>query len=479
MKWIYVICLLPVILAGPERVASAQSTAPSPSRHISPEQQSFLDTLEKDTFSYFWQNTNPENGLVPDRVPDNGLSSIAAVGFALSAYLVGVENGYITRTAASEQTLTTLRFLWDAPQGDAPENVAGYKGFFYHFLDMDSGCRCHRTELSTIDTALLMAGVLSAQTYFDAGNAIENQIRTYADRLYQRIDWAWACSKEHEPLLSIGWSPEKGHLPAYWEGYNEAMILYILALGSPTHPIDPKAWDQWTATYNWDTFYGYPHVGFGPLFGHQYSHIWINFRGIRDKYMKSRGIDYFINSTRATYACRSYCIDNPDRWIGYNDKIWGLTASDGPGNRTLKKDGVSRNFYEYLARGAGAGYILDDGTIAPTAVGGSIPFAPEITIPTLRFFKDRFGDSLYGEYGFRDAFNLSYPEDDANAGEDGWFDPFYLAIDQGPILLMIENFQTDFLWNLMEKNDYIRTGLCRAGFSGGWLDDGIELSDGF
>lgn len=445
-------------------IASANTPENMDGWKMSPYQSAVLAHLQHDTFNFFWETANPRNGLVPDAYPDEQFSSVAGVGFALTSYLVGVEKYYVTREQAAERTLTTLRFLYDAPQSDAKNGAAGYKGFFYHFLDMHTGSRFEDSELSTIDTALLMAGVLSARTYFNADTLVEAQIRHYADALYRRVDWTWAYSRKHKPLLSMGWTPESGYLKAYWQGYNEAMILYLLALGSPTHPIDSASWQKWTSTYHWGDYYNYPYVNFGPLFGHQYSHVWIDFRGIQDAYMRAKGIDYFINSRRATYASQAYSIDNPNAWKGYDEKVWGLTACDGPDKVTIHDGNKPLSFYRYWARGTSAAYVSDDGTIAPTAVGGSIPFAPEITIPTLVNFCTAFGDRLYGKYGLKDAFNLSYPNQPG-----GWFDQHYLSIDQGPILLMIENYRSGFIWTLMKKNPHIIRGLERAGFAGGWL----------
>lgn len=462
----YALILAGIFIAvgcGGSRVTDTQQPPEQP-----PEvDTAFLDQVQHDTFNFFWETTNSENGLTPDRYPHTKFSSVAAVGFALTSYLVGVKDGYITRDQAARRTLTTLRFLWKAPQNDSATQVTGYKGFFYHFLDMQTGYRYRNVELSTIDTALLMAGVLSSQTYFDESTPTEENIRAYADSLYRRVDWQWAESKEHAPLVSMGWRPENGFISSYWRGYNEAKILYILALGSPSHPLPEKAWDDWTSTYNWDTFYSYSHVNFGPLFGHQYSEVWVDFRGIQDDYMQAKGIDYFINSKRATYANRAYCIDNPQGWRGYNNLVWGLTASDGPNDTTVTRNDTTVRFHSYWARGAASGYINDDGTIVPTAAGGSIAFAPDIAIPTLSYFYHQLGDELYGEYGYKDAFNLSYRYGSGN--KNGWYDTDYLGIDQGPILLMIENYQTEFIWKLMQKNKYIRTGLERAGFKGGWL----------
>ena len=426
----------------------------------------FLDSLQHDTFRFFWETANPENGLVPDRAPTPSFASIAAVGFGLTSYLVGVERGYITRNQAANRTLKTLRFFASAPQSDKATGVTGYKGFFYHFLDMKTGQRFKQVELSTIDTALLLGGILSAQTYFDKKTPVEAEIRKLAEQIYSRVDWTWIQARR--PFVSMGWHPEKGFIEADWKGYNEAMLLYVLALGSPTHPVGTDVWPAWTKSYDWATFQGQPHVNFDPLFGHQYSHVWIGFRGIKDAYMTKKGIDYAENSRRATYANRAYCIKNPAKWQDYSATIWGLTACDGAKDTTVS----GRQFFSYRARGAAIQQIVDDGTIAPTAAGGSIAFAPEICLPALRAMKTKYGSKLYGPYGFRDAFNPTYryPSRFANGSTDsGWFDIDYLGIDQGPILLMAENARTNFIWNLMKRNPHIRKGLERAGFTGGWL----------
>ncbi|HEX3694947.1 MAG TPA: glucoamylase family protein [Polyangia bacterium] len=436
---------------------------------ITPKQREFLERLQRDTFAFFWDESAGGNGLMPDRSPNPDLSSVAAVGFALTCYPIGVEKGWVTRRQAAERTLSTLRFLWRGRQGPEAQGIMGYKGFFYHFLDARTGHRAVESELSTIDTALLMAGVLASQAFFDRPEESERAIRTVADQLYRRVDWAWAKSPKHPPLVSMGWTPEQGFVPFDWQGYNEAMILYLLALGSPTHAIDPSAWEAWTSTYRWDASDGFPRVAFDPLFGHQYTHVWVDFRGIQDPYMRSRGIDYFVNSTRATYANRAYCIANPAKWVGYDEFVWGLTASDGPLKIVVGGQPAHdpSRFHAYWARGAGPDG-RDDGTIAVTAAGGSVPFAPELAIPTLLQLYTRFGDRLYGKYGFKDAFNLSYGE--APSDKAGWFDDQYVAIDQGPIVLMIENFLSGRIWSLTKSNAYFRAGLIRAGFTGGWLD---------
>jgi hypothetical protein len=436
--------------------------------------EAFLDTLQHRTFQFFWETTNPRNGLVPDRWPTPSFSSVAAVGFGLTAYPVGIERGWITREQGIERVLTTLRFLWNAPQGPEPTGVSGYRGFFYHFLDMETGHRYGTVELSTIDTMLLLAGALFCREYFERADPREAEIRALADSLYLRVEWSWVDPQA--PLIGMGWHPESGFIPHSYRGYDEAMLLYLLALGSPTHPVGPESWEAYTSSHPWADFYGQQHVNFAPLFGHQYSHVWVDFRGIRDAYMRGRGIDYFENSRRATLAQREYAMDNPMRWRGYGADVWGLTASDGPKDTVLVLNGEQRQFWSYRARGAAATRVEDDGTLVPTAAGGSIPFAPEITIRALRTMREQYGEHLWGEYGFFDAFNPTFQWTDVPLTHGrvvpgvGWFDTDYLGIDQGPILLMAENHRTELVWRYMRRNPYLVSGLRRAGFTGGWID---------
>ena len=453
--FVSIICI--VIACDKAAVPSVQTTVPITKKPFS------LDSLSRHTFNWFWDLGNTDNGQIPDRWPTENFSSIAATGFGLTTYIVGVERAYITRKQAAERVLKTIRFLKQLPKGEGTSGIAGYKGFFYHFLDQKTGLRFQQVELSTIDTALLMAGILSCQSYFDQEDETENQIRAVADELYKAVEWDWAMN--NQPTMSMGWHPEKGFLDAKWRGYNEANILYTLALGSPTHSISPDSWTAWTRTYQWAKYQGQEFLNFGPLFGHQYSHMYIDFKGIQDAYMKGKGIDYFENSRRATYANRQYCVTNPAAYIGYTENVWGLTACDGPGNDNKTNPNIAFNGYN--ARGASQFYLQDDGTIAPTAAGGSIPFAPEICIPALEEMYNRYGDKIYGKYGFIDAFNLSM---EYNDGSKGWFDKDYLGIDQGPIVIQIENHRSGLIWNTMKKNPYIVAGLKKAGFTGGWLD---------
>jgi len=431
--------------------------------------EAFLDDLQRRTFRFFWETTNPENGLARDRYPTPSFASMAAVGFALTAYPIGVERGFVDRAAAAARALATLRFLARARQGDSPQGMSGHKGFFYHFVDMERGERFERTELSTVDTALLLGGILFVQGYFDRPG--EREIRELAETIYSRVDWPWAMARP--PLVTLGWTPEKRHLPYDWVAYSEAMLVYILGLGSPTLPLEPASWDGWAKGLagHWGAAGGQELVRFGPLFGHQYSHVWIDFRGIRDGFMRGKGLDYFENSRRATLAQHAYALENPMGWRGYGRDLWGLTACDGPADVTLELDGRSRTFRSYSARGPGD---FDDGTVAPTAVGGSVPFAPEICIPSLKAMRRNHGDDLYGDYGFRDALNPSFTapvklRHGRVVPGKGWYDTDYLGIDQGPILAMIENHRSGLVWKVLRGNPHIRRGLERAGFTGGWL----------
>jgi hypothetical protein len=463
--------LLLALLAGGSCVASAPVVAPQASApRVSAD---LVADIQERTFRFFWDLAQPENGLIPDRWPTPSFSSVAAVGFGLTAYPIGAERGWITRDEARRRVLKTLRFLESAPQGPEPRGRTGHKGFFYHFLDMKTGTRFETVELSTIDTTLLLAGALFCQSYFNRAYPEEEEIRNLAETLYRRADWQWA--RPEPPQVSMGWHPEKGFIEHEWAGLNEAMILYVLALGSPTHPIDPADWEAWTSTYRWGSFYGQEHVNFAPLFGHQYSHIWIDFRGIQDAYMRGKGIDYFENSRRATLSQRAYAIDNPNRFRGYGENVWGLTACDGPVDGDLQIDGRNVRFMTYAARGAALGEIRDDGTIAPTAAISSIVFAPEVAIPAMEEMHRRWGEHLVSKYGFLDSFNPSLTvamrtQHGKVVSGVGWFDGDYLGIDQGPIVAMIENHRSGLVWETMRKNPHIVRGLKRAGFTGGWLE---------
>ncbi len=428
--WFFVIT---VILSSRAAFAQDQTTLATAATSDS----AFLDLLQRTAFDFFWKEANPSNGLIKDRNTSGSPCSIASVGFGLTAIGVAIDRGWITRAAGRDRVLTTLRTFWEKPQGRSNQGNIGYRGFFYHFLDMNTALRTWDSELSSIDSALLLAGILYAKQYFTATDSLENRIRALADSIYDRVEWNWM--RNFQPNLMLGWFPETGFINAWWQGYNEAMIMNILGLGSPTFPIPASTWPAWTSGYEWQTHYGWSYVNFPPLFGHQYSHCWIDFRNIQDDYMRSRGITYFENSRRATLAARAYAIANPGRFVGYGENVWGITACDGP-------DG-------YRARGAPPAQN-DDGTIAPTAAGGSMPFTPEESIAALRHMYDTYRNQIWTTYGFRDAFNLTRQ----------WWGPDVIGIDEGPIVVMIENHRTGRVRDLFMQNADVQRGLQRAGF---------------
>lgn len=420
-----------------------------------------LDSLQRDTFEYFLREDNPANGLVADKTRPGWPASIAACGLALTAYPIGVERGFCSREEAIKKTLTSLRFFRNSPQGTDPD-ASGYKGFYYHFLDMQTGQRAWKCELSTIDSALLFAGMLAAASYFNGDSETEREIRTLAEELYARADWPWA--QNGGATVTHGWKPESGFLPYRWEGYDEALLLYILGLGSPSHPLPVESYPAWVSTYELKKLYDIKFLYAGPLFIHQLSHIWIDFRGIQDEFMRQHQLDYFENSRRATRVQQQYAIHNPMEFAGYSEDCWGITASDGPGLTTKKIRGVERQFFDYLARGAP--YGPDDGTIAPWAVVASLPFAPEIVLPAIKYFNDiRLREN--NPYGFKATFNPTFPG--KIGSKFGWVSQWHYGLNQGPIVSMIENYRSDLIWRLMRGCAYIEKGLRRAGFSGGWL----------
>jgi hypothetical protein len=460
-----------LLLAGaalPGGAAAALQTRPK-------QLPTWYHDIEQRTFRWFWDTANRKNGLVPDRWPTPSFSSIAAVGFALPAYAIGAERGWCSRAQARDLTLTTLRFFWNAPQGTAQTGMAGYRGFFYHFLDMETGARFRDVELSSVDTTILLMGVLFAGQYYGGNDAAEREIRRLSQALYERADWNFFRTDGRD-AISMGWHPDGGLIPANWVGFNEGMFVNILALGSPTYPGPANLWEQWTAPYaeHWRGEGPTRRIAFAPLFGHQYSHIFIDFRAIHDAVMRKAGFDYFENSRRETYANRAYCIRNPMGWQGYSDRIWGLTACDGPGDFSIHNGDKTRNFHGYAARGPiDEPDGLDDGTIAPTAALGSLPFAPEIVIPAAEAMMRRPG--LFDRYGFHDSFNPSFTyagmkvESGMVDPRNGWVAKDYLGIDQGPILLQAANYRDDFIWRHMRLVPAIRRGLRLAGFTGGWL----------
>ena len=425
------------------------------------ETERMLDALQRESFGYFVHEVDEANGLVLDKTAPGWPASIAAVGMALTCYPVGVQRGFMTHAHALARTLATLRFLHGLEQSESPE-AAGCRGFFYHFIDMKTGRRAWRCELSTIDTALLMAGVLATAAYFHADTPDETELRRLAGALYERVEWDWLLGEKG--TICHGWKPETGRLPWHWEGYDEALILYLLALGSPTHPVPAASYDAWCSSYQWREVEGLAHLHAGPLFIHQMSHVWVDFRGLRDAFMRAHDSDYFANSRAGTIAQQRYAIRNPRRHAMYGEFCWGITASDGPGARRWRGAGESP-YFDYVARGIPDG--PDDGTLAPWAVVASLPFAPEIVLPTIEHYR-RLQLHAANPYGFKASFNPSVPTDHEHAF--GWVSPYHFGINEGPTVAMVENHRSGLTWRLMHSCAPLVAGLRRAGFAGGWLD---------
>lgn len=418
-----------------------------------------LDSFQRAAFGYFLSTCNPANALIADRSLIGSPCSIAVVGFALSSYPVAVERGWMTRYDAVDRTLVTLRFFLNSPQNESPD-ATGYKGFYYHFLDMHSGKRVWQSELSLIDTALLLAGVLTASAYFTEDTQSETELRKLADALYRRIDWRWA--QNGKVTLSQGWKPECGFLHYGWEGYSEASILYVLAIASPTYPIPANSYSAWTATYQWENLYGHDFLYAGPLFIHQFSHAWIDFRRIQDPFMREKGSDYFENSRQATYIQREYAMRNPHDFRGYGENCWGLSAGDGPSPARMRINGIERRFFGYTARGVP--YGPDDGTIAPPATLASIAFAPAMALAAIRHFCAHYPE-IINDYRLPSGFNPTL----AGNGSRSWISDGYFGLDQGIVVLMIENYRSQLIWKLMRQCPYIGNGLRNADFRGAWL----------
>ena len=416
----------------PTTVSSSFKTNQA-ARTFSREDKLFLEDLEHRSFNYFWEQANPQTGLVPDRARIDGsrldenhrnVASIAATGFGLTALCIAAERGWINQGQAQERTRNTLRFF---------ANKAFHEhGWFYHWLDAKTGERRWKSEVSSIDTTLLLGGVLTARQYFRE----DREIVDFATKIYERIDFRWMLNG-HPQLLSHGWKPESGFLKPRWDTYSEDTILYLMAIGSPTHPISPASWYAfWRDRYRYEDYAYFTTIGV-PLFMHQYAHAWIDYRNRRE----TRGdrIDYFDNSIKATLAHRAFCINLAREFPAFGPNVWGITASDSAKG--------------YLAWGGPPRDADIDGTLVPSAAGGSLMFAPEISVVALRTMKEKYGERIYGSYGFVDAFNP----------KTGWVDSDVIGINVGIILLSAENARTGNVWRWFMKNAEIPRAMTRIG----------------
>lgn len=390
-----------------------------------------LDEVERRAVAYFWNEADPTTGIVKDRANNFGaadhrtVGSVAATGFGLAALAIGAERGWLERDAAAERVRTTLGFFLD--------QMPHEHGWFYHFVDIRTGARVWQCEVSSIDTALFLAGALCAGACFAGTDAAE-----LADALYRRTDFAWMLTDGGTRLdssaLCHGWKPETGFLSSRWDSYCELMILYLLAIGSPTRPISDRTWDAWARPVG--AYAGFETFRVGPLFVHQFSHAFVDFRGRKDRL----GFDYWEASVQATLANRQFCADNAARFRTYAADFWGLSACDGP-------DG-------YRAYSAPPGRAEHDGTVAPLAVVAALPMAPELALRSTRRLRETFGDRLWGAYGFADAFNL----------DRDWWDADTIGIDVGAALLMVENYRTGFVWKAFGGISAVSDAMARVGF---------------
>jgi hypothetical protein len=398
----------------------AATPASGVKQSLSKRDQAFLEDLSRRSFRYFWEQADPRTGLVLDRVRTDGsihdeahrdIASIAAVGFGLTALCIGAERGWVRPKDAQERVRSTLRFF--------AKRAQQVHGWFYHFVDWRTGERRWQCELSSIDTTLLLAGILTARQYFH----FDQEIVRLATEIYQRVDYLWMLNG-NPTLLSMGWHPESGFINSRWDTYSEHTMLYLMGIGSPTHPIPPASWYGWQR--DWNQYKQYRYLGTAPLFTHQYSQAWVDYRHRRE--IKGSRVNYFENSVIATRAHRQFCIDLSAEFPGYSQNVWGITASD--------------SIKGYLGWGGPPRDPAIDGTVVPCAAAGSLMLTPDISLPALRTMYEKFGKRIYGHYGFTDAFNPN----------TGWINPDVIGIDVGITLLSAENLRTGNVWRWFMRN---------------------------
>jgi hypothetical protein len=397
--------------------------APPAPTSLSPQDEQFLNDLEHGCFLFFWEQANPPTGLIKDRCnvrakDTSTAASIASTGFGLTAICIGEKRGFVSYSEARLRVTQCLSFLW--------HKLPTHRGFFYHFANINTGERMWDSEVSSVDTTILLCGILTCREHFH-----DETISQLAHAIFDRVDWTWLS--EDTTLLSHGWTPELGFIPSRWDLYSELMMMYLLGLGSSSHPLNSDAWFAWKrTTFEYD---GLRYIGsFAPLFVHQYSQAWFDFRGKRDRYA-----DYFQNSVIATDVHRRFCLELNGQFSDYSNALWGITASDSERG--------------YVAWGGPPAMGPIDGTIVPAAAGGSLPFLPEATMRVLRTVHDRYPNA-WCRYGFVDAFN---PLTD-------WYDTDVIGIDTGITMLMAENARTGYVWDTFMKNPEAQRGMANAGF---------------
>ncbi|MEJ7618678.1 MAG: glucoamylase family protein [Pyrinomonadaceae bacterium] len=424
-------CFLVVFAVAAPTHAGAPAKWPQRAAALTIADEEFLEDLERRSFRFFWEKADPSTGLVLDRARTDGsphdeqyreIASIASTGFGLTALCIAAERRWVEPREAEDRVRVTLRFL--------AEKMPHHKGWFYHFVNMRTGAREWKSELSSIDTTLLLAGVLTAKQFYRA----DAEISGLATKIYERIDFRWMLN-EHPGQLSMGWHPERGFINSRWDTYSEHPLLYLFAIGSRTHPIMPTAWYAWKR--DWNHYKNYTFLGQAPLFTHQYSHAWVDFRGRRE--VKGARVNYFENSVIATRAHREFCINLAGKFPGYSENVWGITASD--------------SVKGYRAWGGPPATPDIDGTVVPCAAAGSLMFTPDISLPALRAMHAKYGDRISGRYGFTDAFNPN----------TNWINPDVIGIDVGITLLSAENLRTGNVWRWFMRNPEIERAMRRVG----------------
>ncbi len=415
--------LADVLSFAADKPSNSAARVASEPPSLSPEDDDFLNEIEKAAFQYFWDQGNPKTGLIKDRCNTRAndasiVASTAATGFGLTAICIGQVRGFIPWADALERVLATLHSFWS--------KLPNHRGFFYHWANINTGERVWDSEVSSVDTALLLCGILTCRQHFQSA-----EVLALAEQIFDRVDWTWLS--EDTSLLPHGWTPEMGFLPYRWDYYSELMMMYLLGLGSTSHPLRDEAWNAWKRlTFEYE---GQRYIGsFAPLFVHQYSQAWFDFRGKRDKYA-----DYFKNSVIATEVHRRFCIELGRQFPDYTEDLWGITASDSASG--------------YVVWGGPPEMGPIDGTVAPSASGGSLPFLTQPVMRVLRTIKERYPSS-WSKYGFVNAFNPL----------TNWYDSDVIGIDTGITMLMAENTRTGFVWNTFMKNEEARRGMARAGF---------------
>ncbi|MEO8748063.1 MAG: glucoamylase family protein, partial [Rhodanobacter sp.] len=440
--------------------AGKESHKVMPAPHVfTAAQGKLLEKLQSDAFRYFTEYANPDNGLVADSTKAGSAASISATGFALSCYPIAAERGWLSRKQAMAITLKTLRFFHGSRQGKDAK-ATGYKGFYYHFLDMHSGKRAEHCELSTIDTAMLLSGMLVASEYFDRKSTGEKEIRSLSKALMERVDWNWTLDGKE---VNHSWTPTGGFKKADWEGYTEALMMYVFGAASVSHPIPREVYELDAQGYEWHHNAGLEWIHATPLFIHLFPQAWLDLRGLQDGFVsKHADIDYAENTRRAIQVQRDYANLNPQNFAGYGGDIWGLSACMGPEGKLKMRNGKSRKFLGYAARGVTHG--PDDGTLVPWGAATCMAHAPEAALAGMQAMLKNYPRAL-SDGQFIGGINPSLPGD----GPEGWLAPSRFGLDQGLVIMMIENARSGLIWELTRNSSLVKRGLTKLGFGGGWL----------